>query len=300
MSSAKQQQRVILVNGANKGIGFEVIKKLLEEPSSSTNNLILLGCRDLKRGQDALVKLGSPSNAHVLQLDISSEESIARATDEIKQKYGGQLDVLINNAAFASINESADIVRDTFATNYYGIKTVNKHLFPLIRENGRVVNVSSGMGAYALHDMVDEIQKKYTSATLTEEEIDGLVKDFISAVGTNTVDKIMPNTKLPWLSYSVSKTALTALTRVQARQWSGAKNVLVVSVCPGYCSTDLNNHAPGSRPPAFGADSILYVVNTPKADLENGAFYQDGKKLPQCSECEMDFSKITQDAENKA
>ncbi|CAF4234273.1 unnamed protein product [Adineta steineri] len=73
MSSAKQQQRVILITGANKGIGFEVIKKLLEEPSSSTNNLILLGSRDLKRGQDALVKLGSPSNVHMLQLDTSSE-----------------------------------------------------------------------------------------------------------------------------------------------------------------------------------------------------------------------------------
>ncbi|CAF4264724.1 unnamed protein product, partial [Adineta steineri] len=66
MSSAKQ--RVILVTGANKGIGFEVIKKLLEESSASSNNLILLGSRDLKRGQDALLQLGSPSNVHVLQL----------------------------------------------------------------------------------------------------------------------------------------------------------------------------------------------------------------------------------------
>ncbi|CAF0839528.1 unnamed protein product [Adineta steineri] len=55
MSSAKQ--RVILVTGANKGIGFEVIKKLLEESSASSNNLILLGSRDLKRGQDALLQL---------------------------------------------------------------------------------------------------------------------------------------------------------------------------------------------------------------------------------------------------
>ncbi|CAF1483126.1 unnamed protein product [Adineta steineri] len=300
MSASKQQQRVILITGANKGIGFEVIKKLLEEPSSSTNNLILLGSRDLKRGQDALVKLGSPSNVHILQLDTSSEESITRATNEIKQKYGGQLDVLINNAAIASFNDTADVARDTFATNYYGIKLVNKHLFPLIRENGRVVNVSSEVGAWTLHEMIPEIQKKYKSATLTEEEIDSLVKDFISAIATNTINKIVPNPKLPGLSYGGSKTALTALTRVQARQWSGAKNVLVISVCPGYCSTDLNHNGPGSRPPALGADSILYVVNTPKADLENGAFYQDGKKLPQNFECTMDFSKMKQVTENKA
>ncbi|CAF4406109.1 unnamed protein product, partial [Adineta steineri] len=93
MSSKQQKKRVILVTGANKGLGFEVIKKLLEE-SSTSNNLILLGSRDLKRGQDALLELGSPSNVHVLQLDTSSAESIARATNEIKQKYGGHLDVL--------------------------------------------------------------------------------------------------------------------------------------------------------------------------------------------------------------
>jgi len=301
MSSSKQQeQRVILITGANKGIGFEVIKKLLEESSPSSNNLILLGSRDLKRGQDALVKLGSPSNVHVLQLDTSSAESIARATDEIKQKYGGQLDVLINNAAIATMNDTAEAARDIFATNYYGVKTVNKHLFPLIRENGRVINVSSEVGAWTLHDMVGDIQKKYKSATLTEEELDGLVKDFISAVATKTVDKIIPETKLPVLAYGGSKTALTALTRIEARQWSGAKNVLVVAVCPGYCSTDLTNHGPGSRPPALGAESILYVVNTPKADLENGEFYQDGKKLPQSFECTMDLSKFKHDAENKA
>ena len=300
MSSSKQQQRVILITGANKGIGFEVIKKLLADKSPSNNNLILLGSRDLKRGQEALVKLGSPSNVHVLQLDTSSAESIARATDEIKQKYGGQLDVLVNNAAIATRNDTVEAVRDIFATNYYGIKMVNKHFFPLIRENGRVVNVSSEVGAWALHDMTGEIQKKYKSVTLTEEELDGLVKDFISAFATKTVDKILPNTKLPALSYAGSKTALTALTHIQARQWSGAKNVLVVAVCPGYCSTDMNNHGPGSRPPALGAESILYVVNTPKADLENGEFYQDGKKLPQSFECTMDFTKFQQHPEKKA
>ncbi|CAF0886719.1 unnamed protein product [Adineta steineri] len=299
MSSKQQKKRVILVTGANKGLGFEVIKKLLEE-SSSSNNLILLGSRDLKRGQDALLELGSPSNVHILQLDTSSAESIARATNEIKQKYGGHLDVLINNAGIASMNDTAETARDIFATNYYGIKMVNKHLFPLIRENGRVVNVSSEVGAWTLHDMVGDIQKKYKSATLTEEELDSLVKDYISAIATKTADKIVPNPKLPALAYGGSKLALTALTRIQARQWSGAKNVLVAAVCPGYCSTDLNHHGAGSHPPALGAESILYVVNTPKDNLENGEFYQDGKKLPQSYECTMDFSKLKPHAENKA
>ncbi|CAF1370595.1 unnamed protein product, partial [Rotaria sp. Silwood1] len=62
MSSTMKLQRVILVIGANKGIGFEVIKKLVQQPSSTSNDLILLGSRDLKRGKDALSQLGSPTN----------------------------------------------------------------------------------------------------------------------------------------------------------------------------------------------------------------------------------------------
>ena len=69
MSTSQQQQRVILVTGANKGIGFEVVKKLIEESSSSKNDLILLGSRDLDHGQDAIKQLGSPSNVHLLQLE---------------------------------------------------------------------------------------------------------------------------------------------------------------------------------------------------------------------------------------
>ncbi|CAF1563853.1 unnamed protein product, partial [Rotaria sordida] len=109
--SSTSQQRVILVTGANKGIGFEVVKKLAKE-SPINNNIILLGCRDLKRGQDALVRLGSPSNIYLLQLDISSRDSIARATDEIKCKYGGQLNIVINNAATGELELTVESARE--------------------------------------------------------------------------------------------------------------------------------------------------------------------------------------------
>jgi carbonyl reductase 1 len=141
MSSTKQQ-RVILVTGANKGIGFYVVKKLLNE-SSSDDTIILLGSRDLKRGQDALEQLGSPSNVHLLQLDISSIESINQAVSEIKEKYNGQLDIVINNAGVAIEEVTVEVARTTFAVHYYGIKLLNEQLFPLIRKNGRIINVSS-------------------------------------------------------------------------------------------------------------------------------------------------------------
>ncbi|CAF4620585.1 unnamed protein product, partial [Rotaria socialis] len=101
-------------------------------------------------GEDALIQLGSPSNVHVLQLDTSSRESIIRAKDEIKQKYGGQLDVVINNAAIIRKDLSADAAREIFGTNYYGVKILNEYLFPLMQENGRIINVSSRAGPIVL------------------------------------------------------------------------------------------------------------------------------------------------------
>jgi len=296
--SSTNSQHIILITGANKGLGFEVIKKLLNNKSTSKNDLILLGSRDLKRGQDAINKLGSPSNVHLIQLDTSSPESIKNVTNEIKQKYGGQLDILINNAAILSREITSDVARQVFATNYYGIKLLNKHLSPFIRENGRIINVSSEVGAWTLHQTSNDLQKKYLSSTLTEEELDKLVEDFISAIDSKNLEKLGYSQTAFGLIYGVSKAALTALTGIEARQWSGAKNVLVLSVCPGFCSTDLNNHAPGSRSPELGADSILYVVNTPAKDLQNGEFYQDGQQRLHCSACTMDFSNDKDDSKS--
>ncbi|CAF1416642.1 unnamed protein product [Rotaria sordida] len=278
--SSTSQQRVILVTGANKGIGFEVVKKLAKE-SPINNNIILLGCRDLKRGQDALVRLGSPSNIYLLQLDISSRDSIARATDEIKCKYGGQLNIVINNAATGELELTVESAREMFSINYYGIKTLNEHLLPLIQENGRVINVASACGSILLFEASKDLQEKYSSSTLTTEQLDRLVEDFISAIATNTTEELGYNPKSSYLIYSVTKAAVIALTQIEARQWSSAKNVLILSVCPGYCATDINKNAPDARPAEFGADSILYVVNAPQSELKNGCFYRDGQQLPQ-------------------
>jgi NAD(P)-dependent dehydrogenase (short-subunit alcohol dehydrogenase family) len=298
MASTKQQ-RVILITGANKGLGFEVVKKLVNNKSTSTNDLILLGSRDLKRGQDAIIQLGSPSNVHLIQLDTSSPESIKKVTNEIKQKYGGKLDILINNAGIASMETTVDAARNIFATNYYGVKLLNEHLSPFIRENGRIVNVASEVGAWVLHETSNDLQNKYKSSTLTQQQLDKLVQDFISSIETKNSAKLGYNDKSPYLIYGASKTALIALTHIEARQWSGAKNVLVLSVCPGYCSTDINNHGPGSRPPELGADSILHAATAPANELENGQFYQDGQLKPQSSACTMDFSKQAEHLEEK-
>jgi NAD(P)-dependent dehydrogenase (short-subunit alcohol dehydrogenase family) len=282
MSSTKQQ-RVVLVTGANKGIGFYIVNKLLNE-SSYDDTVILLGSRDLKRGQDALIQLGSPSNVHLLLLDMSSTESITQAVSEIKEKYNGQLDVVINNAGLLIKELTVDAARTTFAINYYGVKFLNEQLFPIMNKDGRIVNVSSQLGPMVLHESSTVLQEKYTSTTLTIEELDYLVESFISAIETNTLEDLGYHGKSPNLIYGISKAALNALSQVEARKWSTTKNLLVVSVSPGFCATDMTQNASAARSPELGADSILHAINTPHNELQNGGFYRDGKQLPFISE----------------
>ncbi|CAF1019046.1 unnamed protein product [Rotaria magnacalcarata] len=276
--SSTEQKRTILVTGANRGIGFIIVKKLAKE-SPPNNTIILLGSRDLKRGEDALIQLGSPSNVHVLHLDTSSRESIIRAKDEVKQKYGGQLDVVINNAAITRKDLSVDAAREILGTNYYGVKILNEYLFPLMRENGRIINVSSRVGSNVLYEASQSLRQKYTTSTLTKYQLDQLVEEFISAIDTNTLEHLGYNIESTDLIYGVSKAALNALTQLEAYEWSNNNSLLVVSVTPGFCATDMTGHAPDARPAELGADSILYMVNAPRSELRNGGFYRDGQQI---------------------
>ena len=81
--------------------------------------------------------------------------------------------------------------------------------------------------------------------------------------------------------YDISK---TALTQIDACESSIAKNLLVLSITPGFYATDMTKHASDARSPEIGADSILHAINTPQNELQNGGFYRDGKQLPLISQ----------------
>ena len=165
------QQRVFLVTGANKGIGFEIVKKL---STNHPGDLILLGSRDQTRGDEALIQLGSPSNVKALQLDVSSKQSIEQAKKEIQNKYGGYLDVLINNAGIGTVGLQIKQLQDTFNTNFYGVKYMNEAMSPLLRDNGRIVNVSSGAAAAALKYCSQDLKEKFLNPSITETELEQL------------------------------------------------------------------------------------------------------------------------------
>ena len=77
-------------------------------------------------------------------------------------------------------------------------------------------------------------------------------------------------------AYSVSRTALNALTRMLAPELR-ADGVLVDSVCRGWVATDVGGA--GGRPVADGAASVLWAVDLPD-DGPTGGFFRDGRALP--------------------
>src|SRR3954470_23860627 len=87
-----KNQKTALVTGANKGIGFEVTREL-----ARMGLRVFLGARNVEAGQAAAEKLKSDGEVIFLEIDVSDDDSIRRAADELARQTD-RLDVLVNNA----------------------------------------------------------------------------------------------------------------------------------------------------------------------------------------------------------
>ncbi|MBF4574186.1 SDR family NAD(P)-dependent oxidoreductase [Herbiconiux sp. VKM Ac-1786] len=138
-----------LITGANKGLGYETARRLIE-----AGHTVWVGARDPERGQRAADALG----ARFVQLDVTSDSSVAAAVSTIAGDGG--LDVLINNAGISgpmvAIPElTADDATAVFATNVVGIVRMIQAFVPLLERSDAptIVNVTSGLGSFAaVHD----------------------------------------------------------------------------------------------------------------------------------------------------
>jgi NAD(P)-dependent dehydrogenase (short-subunit alcohol dehydrogenase family) len=132
---------VTLITGANKGIGFETARQLLE-----LGHVVYLGARDVERGEKAAATLG----ARFVQLDVTDDASVRDALAAIGSEEG-RLDVLVHNAGILA-NEALDgpAAREAFDVNAVGIVRVTEAALPLLRasSNPTVVTVSSSMGSF--------------------------------------------------------------------------------------------------------------------------------------------------------
>ena len=237
----KHKQRIALVTGGNKGIGFEVVRQLAHK-----DYRVFLGARNEKRGRAAVEKLEKNSGKNrfeigFLQIDVSEPESIRHAANEFAQQCD-RLDALINNAGILFENEDKDILslprevfESTLRTNSLGALLVCQAFVPFLKKSDapRIVNVSS------------------TSGQLS----DG-------------ADGWAP-------AYSISKTSLNGVTVQLA---AALPQCAVNCVCPGWVRTDMGG-SNATRSVAEGASGIVWLASDAPQD-ETGKFWKDRKVIP--------------------
>ena len=143
--------RVALVSGGNRGIGLEICRQL-----AGRDIAVILGSRDEGSGKEAAESLSGKVVVH--QLDVADEGSVDRLASFAEEEFG-RLDILVNNAGISNdegqrgIDADLDRVREALEANLFGAWRLCEIAVPLMQRGGygRIVNVSSGMGA--LEDM---------------------------------------------------------------------------------------------------------------------------------------------------
>jgi len=131
---------VTLITGANKGLGYETARQLLE-----LGHEVYVGARDAERGAKAAAELG----ARFVQLDVTDEASVTSALAAIDAAEG-RLDVLVHNAGVLETALDGPAALRSFDTNAVGIVRVTEAALPLLRRsaNPTVITVSSSMGSF--------------------------------------------------------------------------------------------------------------------------------------------------------
>ncbi|KAL1788176.1 carbonyl reductase [NADPH] 1 [Sigmodon hispidus] len=268
--------RVAVVTGGNKGIGFAITRDLCRKFSGD----VLLTARDEARGKAAVQQLQAEGlNPRFHQLDINDLQSIRALRDFLRKEYGG-LDVLVNNAgiAFKTADPTPFHIQAevTMKTNFFGTKDICTELLPLIKPQGRVVNVSSMVSLRALKNCSPELQQKFRSETITEEELVGLMNKFVE----DTKKGVHEKEGWPNSAYGVTKIGVTVLSRIHARklreQRKGDK-ILLNACCPGWVRTDMAGPK-ATKSPEEGAETPVYLaLLPPDAEEPHGQFVQDKK-----------------------
>lgn len=240
-------QKIVLITGANKGIGFEIARQL-----GAQGITVLVGARNQARGDEAAKRLQSEGiEASAIHLDVTDQATIHTAASFIDETYG-RLDMLVNNAGI-SLREGrvlpseldVEVFRKTYETNVFGVFAVTRAMLPLLRrsEAGRIVNLSSPMGSLTLNSDPHSFYAQ------------------------------MP----PLLAYCSSKTAVNAITVFFANELRPT-NIKVNSVSPGYVATDLNDHS-GFLTPQQGATLPVTFATLP-ADGPTGGFFEGNEGVP--------------------
>jgi len=240
--SEQNGKKVALITGANKGLGLETARQLAVQ-----GVLVLLGARDLARGEAAAASLQTAGlKVRAVKIDVDDFADHAAVAALIEREYGA-LDILINNAGVmldtfpgpnVTSTTSQEVLRKTFDTNFFAVVALTQTLLPLLRKSsaGRIVNLSSILGSLSLH-----------------------------------ATKGSPIYEAKTFAYDTSKAALNSFTIHLAHELAATK-IKVNSAHPGWVKTDMGTDAAPMEIPD-GAKTGVWLATLPEDGPTGGYFH---------------------------
>ncbi|MEY2395322.1 MAG: hypothetical protein QOF94_1667 [Acidobacteriaceae bacterium] len=239
-------KKIALITGANKGIGLETARQLGKQEI-----IVLLGARDLKKGEAAASELRQEGiDARALEIDVSQPASVRKSVENIEREFG-RLDILINNAGVMIDDDKKKVSeqtleawRKTFDTNLFGLIDTTQAFLPLLRKSsaGRIVNLSSILGSITYH----------------------------ATPGSPVYDSKMP-------AYNVSKSAVNAYTVQLAYELKDSK-IKVNAAHPGWVKTEMGGE--GATMEITDGAKTSVALATLGDDGPNGTYVHMGETLP--------------------
>jgi len=172
------KDRIALVTGANKGIGYEIARQLGERGYH-----VLVGARKPDAGKQAAASLQKGGmSAGFVEIDVSNRGSIEGAAKNVATQFN-HLDVLVNNAGIMEDKNNITEVPDdlflrTLTTNTLGPLRVTQAFLSLLTKSPRasIVNMSSGLGQ--LSDMADT----YPAYSISKTALNAVTRQFAAAL----------------------------------------------------------------------------------------------------------------------
>ena len=165
MSEAK----VIVITGSSTGFG-----KLTSENLAAAGHTVYATMRNTTgKNKEVAEELAGKENIHVVDLDVTNDDSVQKAIEEIASKED-RIDVLINNAGGGGIGlselYSVEEVKKQFDVNVFGVFRVTKAVLPYMRKkrDGLVISISSIMGRFTAPFFAMYCSSKYALEGMAE------------------------------------------------------------------------------------------------------------------------------------
>lgn len=246
----------ILITGSTKGLGLALALALVK----AGKTVIFTG-----RNPELLAEITSSlPNAKSLVLDINSFDSNVLLS-QLASLNIPPISVIINNAGIFNKGWTKENFDATLSTNTHGPIKLIQTLLPILN-NAKIINITaSQLGQISM--LPPSYQTRVNNISTIQD---------IASIDFDENDEIMK--KRSSSAYVLSKVLLNKATELFSQDPLLNTNK-IVSVCPGWCKTDLGK-AFGAAPREIseGVNSISYLIDN---DFINGQLYLDGKLYPE-------------------